>query len=162
MGMDVITVKKKMDTTKYKEGVVRVGFFESSKYDGGLSVAKVARWNEFGIGVPKRPFMRPAMFENRTKLKEFLRSAYMKAIKDNTDTMKVLERFGEQCKGMIQNQIISTYSPPNSPITIYGGWIRNKKTGKPVYVEGKGFNAPLRDTGIMLHSVQHQEEEIRK
>lgn len=145
-----------------KEGKVRVGFFPDSRYDGSLSVAQVARWNEFGMGIPKRPFMRPAVHTRRADLVNYLHKAYRQALRDNQDTLEVLETFGEQVKGLIQQQIINTNEPPNAEITIHGGWMRNKKTGKPIYLKGKGFNAPLRDTGIMLHSVRYQTEEIRK
>ena len=74
MGMSVTSYKKKVDTTKYKEGVCRVGFFEGSKYDGGKSVASVAVYNEYGLGVPARPFMRPVIHENRAKIVSALRS----------------------------------------------------------------------------------------
>lgn len=154
--------RKRLDLDKYKEGKCRVGFFSTAKYDDGKSVAQVARWNEFGLGVPMRPFMRPALHQNKAQLVELLRTKYASAIRNNQDTMEVLYRFGEYCKGLVQDQINNTWEPANSYLTIHGGWIRNKKTGKPVYVEGKGFNAPLRNTKIMLHSVSHQEEEIKK
>lgn len=152
MGMNVVSIRKKIDTTKYKEGICRVGFFENAKYEGGKSIAMVARANEFGVPrdsgerIPPRPFMRPAIHENRAKLVDFLRSRYMKALKDNENTMNVLERFGLMVQGLIQAQIIMTNEPPNAPST----------------VKRKGFNKPLVDTGIMLASVSHQEEEIRK
>lgn len=163
MGIAGVKVeRKRYDTTKLREGVCRVGFFSNSRYDDGLSVAQVARWNEYGVGVPLRPFMRPALHENKQALVDILRSKYKKALKDNENTMKVLGQFGEYCKGLVQDQINNTWEPANAKITIEGGWMRNKKTGKPIYLEGKGFNAPLRNTKVMLHSVSHQEEEIRK
>ena len=79
-------------------------------------------------------------------INEILKSQYKKAIKDNTPTMLVLERLGQYVQGMIQAQIINTYDPPNSPATI----------------KRKGFNKPLVDTGVMLASVRHQEEEYVK
>lgn len=140
-----VTYKKSnYDLNKLKEGKVRVGFFESSKYEGDKYVAQVARYNEFGLGVPRRSFMRPAVHERKQELVNWLRSDYKKALKDNANTMEVLERFGEMCKGLIQKQIINTTTPPNAPSTI----------------KRKGFNAPLRDTHLMLNSVAHQEEEI--
>ena len=173
MGMTVISSRKKIDVTKYKEGVCRIGFFDFSRYpeeknkEGkvirkSVPVAAVAYWNEFGKGVPERPFMRPAMHQNRAKIIAELRSKYKQAMKDNRNTMLVLEDMGEKVKGLIQEQIRNTTEPANAEITIHGGWMRNKQTGKPIYIEGKGFNAPLRDTHIMWRSVNHQEEEIRK
>lgn len=138
--------KPNIDLNKYKDGVTRVGFFEDSKYSGGKSVAQVAKYNEFGLGVPMRAFMRPAIHENKQMINEILKSQYKKAIKDNSSTMLVLERLGQYVQGLIQSQIINTYDPPNSPATI----------------KRKGFNKPLVDTGVMLASVRHQEEEIMK
>ena len=138
--------KNHMNLDNIKEGIVRVGFFEGSKYEGGKTVASVARYNEFGLGVPRRSFMRPAVHANKSQLTARLRSEYTKALKDNSNTMDVLDTFGLLVKGFIQNQIINTNYPPNAPSTI-------KK---------KGFNAPLRDTKLMLHSVAHQTEEVIK
>lgn len=152
MGMNVVSVRKKIDTTKYKEGVCRIGFFSESKYESTLPVAKVAFYNEFGVPygtgerIPPRPFMRPALHQNRAKIIAELRARYMQAMKDNRNTMSVLEDIGIKMQGLIQEQIRNTVFPPNAPSTI-------KK---------KGVNAPLRDTLVMLHSVNHKEEEIRK
>ena len=153
--------KKRLDLDKFKEGRCRVGFFSNSKYDDGKSVAQVARWNEYGVGVPLRPFMRPALHQNKEGLVDLLHRRYASAVRNNEDTMVVLSQFGEYCKGLVQDQINNTWEPANAPITIHGGWMRTK-SGKAFYVEGKGFNAPLRNTKIMLHSVSHQEEEIRR
>lgn len=138
--------KKNLDLNKIKEGVVRAGFFEGSQYEGGKTVASVARYNEFGLGVPKRPFMRPAVHRNRQMLVERLRSEYKKALRNNTDTMNVLGIFGELVRGLIVNEILTKTYPPNAPSTI----------------KRKGVDAPLRDTKVMLHSVRYQAEEIMK
>lgn len=146
--MSVVSVRKKFDTTKLKEGVCRVGFFSASKYESTLPVAQVAWWNEFGVPnrIPARPFMRPVMHQNRAKIISNLRSRYQKALKDNENTLKVLHQTGEEVKGMIETQISNTWEPPNAPST-------QKKKGK---------NAPLRDTLVMLHSVRYQAEEYKK
>ena len=144
-----ITVQRKKrnyNTHLVKEGVVRVGFFPGSRYDGETSVAQVARYNEFGLGVPARPFMRPAVHANKAELTNLLHRMYRQAIRDNQNTVVPLERFGEHVKGLIQEQIVKTTTPPNAPSTI----------------KRKGFNAPLRDTLTMLHSVRYEAEEKRK
>lgn len=43
---------------------------------------------------------------------------------------------------------------PNAPITINGGWMRNKVSGKPVYIKGKHSNRPLIDTGELRKSIR--------
>lgn len=146
---NVITVtrkKRNYNTHLLKQGVVRVGFFPQSRYDGGTSVAQVARYNEFGLGVPARPFMRPAVFEHKTDLTNNLHKRYRQAIRDNQDTMMVLENFGKDVAGLIREQIANTYEPPNAPSTI----------------KRKGANTPLRDTRLMLNSVRYQAEERAK
>ena len=41
--------------------------------------------------------------------------------------------------------------PPNRPITLSGGWMRNPVSKKPVKVKGKSGTTPLVDTG-QLHN----------
>ena len=38
-------------------------------------------------------------------------------------------------------------SPPNSPVTLSGGWIYNRVAKKGVHIEGKSGSIPLVDTG---------------
>lgn len=128
----------------FKEGVVRVGFFEGSRYDDDTYVAQVARWNEFGIGVPERPFMRPAVFERKQEFNALLRSEYKKALKDNKSTMNVLRKVGEKAVSAIQTQIWSGHYVRNSDATI----------------KRKGRNKPLIDTELMVNSVNYQAEEV--
>ena len=146
---NLITVtrkKRNYNTHLLKQGVVRVGFFPQSRYDGGKSVAEVARYNEYGLGVPARPFMRPAVFEHKTDLTNLLHRQYRQALRDNQDTMKTLESFGDYVSGLIREQIANTYEPPNAPSTI----------------KRKGANTPLRDTRLMLNSVRYEAEERAK
>ena len=165
MVMKATVQKKRYDTNMLREGVVRVGFFEESKYEDDLPVAQVAVWNEYGThiehGIPERPFMRPAVFEHKQELTEKLRSLYRKAFKDNQNTMAVLELFGEDVVEKIKSQIDSVYRPANAPITIEGGWL-GRKGKKSVYIEGKGGSKPLIDTGDMQRSVKYKAEEVFK
>ena len=138
-------VKRDYDIDKIKEGKVRVGWWANSKYSGNLTVPQVARWNEFGTPrVPARPFVRPAIHRNEQDLRERLRHQYQDALRNNKDSMVVLERFGVYVKGLIQDEIVSGHHRPNRPSTI-------KK---------KGFNAPLRDTLLMLNSITYETEEV--
>lgn len=43
---------------------------------------------------------------------------------------------------------------PNAPITVNGGWMRNRKTGKPIYIEGKHSTRPLIDTGSLRAAIR--------
>ena len=161
--IEVKIQKKELDLDKIKEGKVRVGWWANIKYEkGGPSVAQVARWNEFGTPyIPARPFFRPVVHGQRTELVQLLRHLYQGAIRNNTDTMDALGAFGEEVTGRIRVSISNVHTPPNAPITIYGGWMR-RKGGKPFYVVGKGEGKkPLHDTGLMKDSVSYETEEVK-
>lgn len=134
---------------------VNVGWFEDQKYAGDLPIAQVAVWNEFGTkaGIPARPFMRTARMNNEKKWIETLKTLVQRALDEDKPIDTALKKFGEIVKGDIQETIISGGFKPNSYITVNGGWIRHKN-GKPFYVQGKGKNTPLVDTGIMVSSIQ--------
>ena len=165
--IDVKIQKKQLDIDKIKEGKVRVGWWGNIKYgteDGkeGPSVAQVARWNEFGTPyIPARPFFRPVVHGQRTELVQLLRKLYQTALRNNTDTMEALEAFGLEVQGRIRVSITNVHTPPNAPITIYGGWLR-RKGHKAVYIKGKGEGKkPLHDTGVMKDSVSYETEEVK-
>lgn len=164
--VSVTLKKKRYDANQLKDGIVRVGWFEGVRYDDDTPVAKVARWNEYGTGgahgIPKRPFMRPAVHQNYKELHETLRNMYRKAIKDNRSTMDALESFGMLVQAKIRMQILSTDSPANAPITVHGGWLGRPGKKGGVFIKGKGFNKPLQNTGYMVDTVDYQCEEVKK
>lgn len=162
--IDVKVNKKPMDLDKFREGKVRVGWWGNITYNkGGPSVAQVARWNEFGTPyIPARPFFRPVVHGQRTELVQELRKLYQDALRNNKDTLNALNIFGEDVEGRIRLSISNVWTPPNAPITIYGGWLR-RKGHKPVYIEGKGEGKkPLHNTGVLKDSVSHEVEEVMK
>lgn len=124
---------------------LRIGFFESDKYDdsnGNLPVAQIAKWNDQGSEKnPQRPFLtgsagfmgavRGGMYDSY-----FIES--MQRIAEGTSTFaQEYRRLGPMMKEDVQDLIDKWDSPPNSPRTI----------------ERKGFNNPLVDTGLMHDSV---------
>lgn len=128
-------------TPKAEDEGVNVGWFSNQKYDDNTPVAKVARWNEFGTkeGIPARPFMTRAMFNNEKKWIEQLKTLIQRAIDDNKNIDEALKTFGEFAKGDIQATILAGGFVPNAKSTI-----RRKGAGK----------LPLIDTGIMISSIQ--------
>lgn len=145
----------------FRDGKVRVGWFSDLFYEDGVSVAQVAYWNEYGTyNIPARPFMRPMLHQNQNAILENLRFKYEQAIKDNRNTMKVLNLVGEDVVARIQSQILATVNPPNAEITLKGGWMKNKKTGRKFYVIPKVGSHPLIDTGVMYQTVNYQTEEV--
>ena len=51
----------------------------------------------------------------------------------------------------LMSAYVAGISPGNAPLTVHGGWIRSFSSGKPVHVEGKGFDKPMYDTGELYH-----------
>ena len=149
---------KKLNLDQFREGKVRVGWFNDIRYDDGVSVAQVAYWNAYNS--PARPFMRPMLHQNKRAILDNLRDQYKHAILHNQNTVKVLEKIGEDVRWRIQSQILATNTPPNAPITLNGGWMRNKKSGRLFYVIPKIGTHPLIDTGVMYETVSYQVEEV--
>ena len=113
---------------------LRVGFFETSKYDDGTFVADVAKNNEFGtLKIPSRPFFRNAIENNTKKWVNFLAKDLVKT----ENAAMSYNRLGEVARGDIVKSINQTNSPANSPITI----------------EAKGSSKPLVDTGFLRANV---------
>lgn len=119
---------------------VDIGFPATVTYADGKSVAMVATVNEFGLGVPERPFMR------RTVQMILNDPAFMKlftSLIDPTpsDRFRLQPwawfRLGLYGQAMMQKSITDLKSPPNAPSTI----------------ARKGSSDPLIDTGHMRQSV---------
>lgn len=145
-----------------KDAGINIGWFEDQEYYNGVSIARVARWNEFGTrqGVPQRPFLRTAIMDNEKKWHELLKTILQRAIDENKPFTPALKLFGKQVKADIQETILAGGWKPNATITIQGGWMRNKVSGKPFYVRGKGTGKqPLVNTGTMLKSIQVRTDE---
>lgn len=125
------------------EGSLKVGFLAGATYpdEAGTPVAQVAFWNEYGTSrSPARPFFRTMIANESDGWADVLARA---AEYYNYDGAKALAAMGEHIRGQLQNSIRGWQDPPNAPYTI----------------ERKGFNAPLRDTGHMLNSVDYTVDE---
>ena len=113
------------------------------KYDNGASLIDVAIWNQYGTyNAPARDFMNPANAEIQKQWKDMAKAAMPAINAGQADPKTVLELGANMAKAEIQKSIVNLQ-------------VRNKKSGKPVYVEGKGSDNPLIDTGKMLTSVTY-------
>ena len=75
---------------------------------------------------------------------------------DKDAAQAALERAGEAGAEAIRAYIDAGVPPPNAPLTVEGGWIRNFSSKKPVHVEGKGFNKPLYNTGELYDDFDYE------
>ena len=114
---------------------VRVGIFESAKYDDGTPVAAVAFWNEYGTArIPPRPFIRNTVAAHKN---EWPRQAAAILQANGGDMRQTLALLGEGVKGQIVETIQNFKQPANAPAT----------------VRKKGFDKPLIDRGTLWRSI---------
>lgn len=111
-----------------------------------LTVAQIAAIHEFGApnaAIPERPFLRPAIADNREKFFALNRVS-LKGVMDGSLTMQqALGRLGAIAQAQVQKKIVQGPFRPLEPKTI----------------ARKGSTKPLIDSGQMRQSVQWVIEE---
>lgn len=108
--------------------------------------------------IPARPFLEPALENGETqqKIEGCMKRAIIEALEGNTGGARAeMEKAGLYGQKAAQEMIGSGALAPNAPITINGGWMRNRVSGKPVYIKGKGSSAPLIDTGSLRQAITY-------
>ncbi len=130
---------------KARHGTVDVGILASegdkaSQTTPSLTVAEVAAFNEFGLGVPERSFVRAYVDENGSLLREDIRKLALLVVKGKKTTEEALETLGLKVVGGMQKRISKGIPPPNAPATI----------------RRKGSSKPLIDTGQLRSSITHR------
>lgn len=132
---------KQMAKSNKNSVVVKVGFFEGRKYPDGTSVVEVAVKNEYGDEeerIPARPFMLQAFENNQAKWRKFVNQLAKQS--GNYDINTIANQLGSLMQGDIRDTIVNGDFVPNAPYTI----------------AKKGKDTPLRDTLLMLQSVDYQ------
>lgn len=125
-------LSERLNRYKGADGLeLKVGIIESATYPDGETVAEVGYKNEYGIGVPSRPFFRTAVANNRDVLPKLIAS-----IASKTDLEHALRMAGEHMVGAFHDSVMTWEDPPNAPYTI----------------AQKGYNAPLRGNDKLLRS----------
>ena len=144
---------------KLKKAKVKVGLPASA--GGRLSfILAVQEHGSPIMHIPSRPVIAPALArpETRTAMAEEMRNA-LQAAWEGKDFQPALEAAGQAGADGIRAYIDAGISPPNSPVTVNGGWIWNRPGRKAVYVKGKGMNKPLFDTGALYDAFDYEIEE---
>lgn len=148
---------KNFKDTKY----VKVGILGGQKQDG-VSLAFIGLIQELGSvinNIPARSFLKEPITshlkEEIVKYKDKIKQ-YLFIEKDMTATYNLLGTIGVRISiGSFKNKNDGKWDK-NSPITINGGWMRNKSTGQYIYVKGKGTDNPLIHTGELSRSITYQ------
>jgi hypothetical protein len=132
---------KKLD--QIKKGYVTIGIHEDAgSYPDGVSVVKVALWNEFGTETsPERSFFRTAIDDNLEKMNKWREEFIENIFYNGWSVEKALKAMGLRIQLLIQNKIKSNVGPDLSPYTL-----EKRKE------HGRGTRT-LVDTGLMLRSV---------
>jgi len=144
---------------KLKNTKVKVGLLESAGGRLHFILAVQERGSPL-MHIPSRPVITPAFRrpETRQQMAEAMKDA-VRAAWEGEDPHPALEAVGQAGADGIRAYIDSHIPPPNSPATINGGWIYNRKARKGVYVPGKGFDKPLFDTGALYDAFDYEIEE---
>ena len=156
------------DESLWEKRLAALKALASSQVDIGLTSSASARsWMLLAIHengcpimrIPARPVIRPALSTETARAG--MTAAVMDAVSaamdgDESGVTASLESAGEAGVKAIRKHIDAGVPPQNAPVTVSGGWIRNRISHKPVYVEGKGFNKPLYDTGQLYNDFDYE------
>ena len=145
---------------RLKKARVKVGLPPSA---GGrlLFILAVQEHGSPVMRIPARPVIRPALSDPsvRAEMAGHFRSAIGSAWEGNEAAARAaLEAAGQAGADGIRRYIDAGISPPNSPVTVSGGWIWNRPGKKGVHIKGKGFNKPLYDTGALYEAFGYEVE----
>ena len=161
---DMLLTLKSME----KGGRVKVGWRENTKYDDNTPVYKIAEIQEYGaripvtdkmrrwfaaqgfplkkttteIVIPPRPFIRQTADRNKKKWMWLLREKLVKALDGKLTFEQALNQLGLRIEGDLKETISTFSEPANAPMTI----------------AMKGKDTPLRNTGIMLDTIDYEVE----
>lgn len=135
-----------------KDKGVKVGWFETSKYEDGTQVAYVASIHEYGFApknIPPRLGLRQMQVDKKQSWAETSLNA-AKAVIRGKPALDMLEAIGGLVEGHVREQIKSVTEPPLKPATIAA---RARKTASGEVT--KSLTKPLNDTGYLMATVTH-------
>ena len=152
---DLLNKMKKELHTQYQGA--RAGWFKGDKgkkpdTENGTppDVSDIALWNEFGTyNIPARPFIRTSQYNVNKRAS----NAVQAMLQDGTDMESICKRIAQMLGGELKASITRGNWQANADITVHGGWMHNKKSGKLFYVKGKQSTRPLVDTHNMVQSI---------
>ncbi|MBR2660585.1 MAG: hypothetical protein IKE15_04205 [Clostridia bacterium] len=138
-------------------------YLRKNRVDVGLTSAASARSRVLlGIHtrgspimhIPPRPVVDPALHQEglQQEMSEFLLDSCEAAFDgDMSGTVAGMENCGQRGADGIREYIDGGIPPPNSPVTLGGGWIYNRVAKKGVHVGGKSGSTPMKDTEALYN-----------
>ena len=103
-----------------------------------VTMANIAAWNEFGAGVPQRPFLSSTI--DSSKVINEMEQRFINGVIGGKSIKSGLHSAGKFLKSSIRDAIKNWATPPNSP-----SWI-----------EEKGKNDPLVWTGQLMNTIDYE------
>jgi len=164
----MISLKMTEDTKLLENRQKCLEYLRKHKVDVGLTSSASDR-SRFLLGIhtrgspimriPPRPVVEPALAQEglKAEMGEKMVSACKAAWDGDLDgTKKAMEESGQRGADGIREYIDAGIDPPNSPVTLTGGWIWNRVAKKGVYVEGKNGSTPMKDTGALYNDFDYE------
>lgn len=132
-------IQKRMNDVAVSVGV-HASAGKHKESDGGLTVAQVYGFNEFGTErIPERPTLRPTMRTQRQKYIGVMRTITLKAMTLQSYDIRIqMGKLGQLAQNDVQKAIRDLDSPPNKDSTI----------------KAKGSSNPLIDSTQMINSIR--------
>jgi hypothetical protein len=164
----MIKLTSKEDTDQMKDRLQCLQYLATHTVEVGLTRTASERSrallaiHEHGapaMHIPARPVVKPALAQasTRAEMSAAMRKACAAAnAGDLSGTTSALEDAGKAGVDGIHAYIDKGIPPPNSPITLSGGWIRNPVSKKPVHIKGKSGTTTLVDTGQLYNAFQFE------
>ena len=166
-----ISLKMTEDTEKVRKRDECLDYLRKHKVDVGLTSSASGR-SRFLLAIhthgspvmriPPRPVVQPALAQEglRAAMGEKLLESCEAALDgDLSGTAAGLEEAGKRGADGIREYIDGQIPPPNSPVTLSGGWIYNRVAKKGVLVKGKSGSTPLVDTGQLRDDFDYEVKE---
>lgn len=134
-------VKASLGST-LKVGILAKGEDAKKEASEGLTVADVATFHEFGLGVPQRSFIRGWYDDFLDRNKADFRALFRQVVYGKIDRATMWQRLGLKWVADIQRRIVAGIAPGLAASTI----------------ARKGSSTPLIDTGQLKSSVTFEVE----
>jgi hypothetical protein len=145
-----------------------VGWDGRLKYKGGIPIARIATQNEYGnakLGIPPRPFFRPAVKANQSRWRAIAKAAAMNAVKGSGDPKQMIKRLVKDGERAVKQSIRKVFSPILAYATKAARIRRraayqNLKTRearrrmRETMMSNAKISKPLIDTGRMLKTLK--------
>ncbi len=163
-----LTLKMTEDTEHIEKQQKCLDFLRANQVDVGLT-SKASGRSRFLLGIhtrgspimhiPPRPVVQPALAKEnlKTEMGEFLLESCEAAFDgDMSGTVAGMEECGQRGADGIREYIDGGIAPPNSPVTLSGGWIYNRVAKKGVLVSGKSGSTPMKDTEALYNDFDYE------